>query len=351
MAESAALPLTLPDAAPLLGPYLFQSESKAAKGIVLAVSGGPDSVALMRIAAGLRTLAPARPMLVATVDHGLRSGSRAEAEQVAVWAEAVGLPHRILTWAGAKPKTRVQEVARTMRYNLLFGLAREIGASSVLTGHTLDDQAETVLMRMGRGTGVAGLAGMRPRRERNGMTLARPFLSLRKSRLVATCQAEGWPFLDDPSNADPRFARARLRRLTPLMERAGLTPERLGLLAARARRAEDALEARIATVMTAACVTAGEGRIEIDGTVLRSEPDAIVLGVVTRAIVGVAGALTRPVRLERFEARILGDLRAALDRGGALRMTLGGALIDICPGGRLVLTPEPPRRRSADREC
>ena len=96
---------------------------------------------------------------------------------------------------------------------------------------------------------------------------------------------------------------------------------------------------------TAACVTAGEGRIEIDGPVLRSEPDAIVLGVVTRAIVGVAGALTRPVRLERFEARILGDLRAALDRGGALRMTLGGALIDVCPGGRLALTPEPPRRR------
>jgi len=299
----------------------------------------------MRLAAGLRTLAPVGPMLVATVDHGLRPEARAEAEQVAAWAEAAGLAHRILTWAGVKPRTQVQEIARNVRYDLLFGLAREVGASSVLTGHTLDDQAETVLMRLTRGTGVAGLAGMRPRSALHGITLVRPFLALRKARLVATCRAEGWPFLDDPSNVDPRYARARLRRLMPLMEREGLTPERLATLAARARRAEDAHEVRITAVIEAAYVATGEGRIEIDGAILRAEPDHIMLGVVTRAIASVAKALTRPVRLDRFEARILGDLRDALDRSEALRITLGGALIDLRVGGRLILTPEPQRRR------
>jgi tRNA(Ile)-lysidine synthase len=344
VAGSSAHPLTLSEAASFLGPYLFQSGPNAASSVVLAVSGGPDSVALMRLSAGLRTIAPVGRMLAATVDHGLRPESGGEAEQVAAWAEAAGLPHRILTWAGAKPKTRLQEVARNMRYDLLFGLAREVGASSVLTGHTLDDQAETLLMRLARGTGVSGLAGMRPRSERNGMTLARPFLALRKGRLVATCQVEGWPYLDDPSNADPRFARARLRRLMPQIEREGLTPERLALLAARARRADDALEAQTMAVMEMACIAAGEGRVEMDSATLRAEPDEILVRVVVRAIAGLLGALSRPVRLEQLEAHILGDLRGAIERGETLRMTLGGALIDLRAGGRLILTPEPPRR-------
>ncbi len=344
MAGSAARPLTLSEAEPLLGPFLFQSEVNAAHGVVLAVSGGPDSVALMRLSAGLRGLAPVGPMLVATIDHGLRPESRAEAEQVAVWAKEVGLPHRILARVGAKPKTRLQEVARNVRYDSLFGLAREVGASSVLTGHTLDDQAETLLMRLTRGTGVSGLAGMRPRSDWDGATLARPFLALRKSRLVATCEAEGWPFLDDPWNADPRFARARLRRLMPLLEQEGLTPERLAVLAKRAGRVDDAIQARVTAVMGTARISTAERRVEIDGAVLRAEPDAILLGVMARAIVAVAGALTRPARLERLETRILGDLRAALDRGETLRITLGGALIELRDEGRLILTPEPPRR-------
>ena len=317
---------------------------KGAPALVLAVSGGPDSVALMRLAAGLRARAEVRPILVATVDHGLRPESRAEAEQVAAWADDASLPHRILTSAEAKPRTRLQEVARNLRYDLLFGLTREVGAAVVLSGHTLDDQAETVLMRIARGTGVAGLAGMRSRSERDGVTLARPFLTLRKARLVATCRAEGWPFLDDPSNADPRFLRARLRRIMPLVAREGLTPERLTGLAARARRTQDALDARVAAVMDAARVGAAGGRVELHGAALRDEPDAILLGLMVRAIVEAAGARTRPVRLERLEARILGDLRAALIRGEACRMTLGGALIDLRSDGRLTLTPEPPRR-------
>lgn len=344
---AAAAPLTLSEVAPLLEPYLVRAGPDADAGVVLAVSGGPDSVALMRLAAGLRAYAPLRPVLVAAVDHGLRPESRAEAEQVAAWAEAAGLPHRILAWAGAKPRTRLQEAARAARYDLLFDLAREVGACAVLTGHTLDDQAETVLMRLTRGTGVAGLAGMRPRSERAGMTLGRPFLTLRKARLIATCRAEGWPFLDDPFNADPRFARARLRRLMPLIAREGVTPERLAALAVRARRADDALAARARAIMEAARFAAGEGRVAFDGAILRAEPDAILLRIVAQAIVAAVGASARPVRLDRLEARVLGDLRGALDRREPLRITLGGALIHLGADGRLTLTPEPPRRATA----
>jgi tRNA(Ile)-lysidine synthase len=309
---------------------------------VLAVSGGPDSVCLMHLVARLRG---DRPVTVATVDHGLRPGSAREAEAVAGWCADLGLPHRVLAWHGPKPRTRIQEIARQERYRLLADFARAIGASSILTGHTLDDQAETILMRLLRGTGVGGLAGMRAEAEHGGVRVARPFLTVPKARLIATCQAEGWPYLEDPSNADPRFLRARLRgSLMPALAAEGLTPERLSTLARRAARAEDALAARADSVLAAARLPAPEGRLALDGALLAAEPDAILLGVLARAIVEVTGGKTRAIRLERWEARILGDLRRALAAGEGVRMTLGGALLTLGRDRCLVLNKEPPRR-------
>jgi tRNA(Ile)-lysidine synthase len=320
-----------------------------ASGIVVAVSGGPDSTCLMHLIAAWRARGTRPRVTVATVDHGLREDAAREARAVGKWAKAAGLPHRILTWAGEKPKSRVQEVAREMRYRLLGELAHKLGASHVVTGHTLDDQAETVLMRLMHGTGIGGLGGMWPEIERDGITVARPLLGVRKVRLVATCEAGGWPYFDDPSNTDPRFARARLRgEVLPVLQREGLTPERLAALAARARRAEEALEARIDAVMAEAGRSAG-GRLELDAACLKREPDAILLGVVARAIVTVVGGLTRPMRLERFESRVLGELRQALENGAALRINLGGALLDLRRDGRLLLRPEPPRRQRQDK--
>jgi tRNA(Ile)-lysidine synthase len=315
-----------------------------ATGIILAVSGGPDSACLMHLIAGWRERGGRPPVTVATVDHGLRADSAAEARAVAKWARAAGLPHRILSWTGEKPKSRIQETAREMRYRLLGELAQKLGASHLVTGHTLDDQAETVLMRLMHGTGIGGLGGMWPEIQRDGLSVARPLLGVRKARLVATCAAAGWPFFNDPSNVDPRFARARLRgEVLPVLQREGLTVERLAALAARARRAEEALEARIGAVMAAAARSVN-GHVELDAALLRSEPDAILLGVVARAIVGAAGGLSRPIRLERFEARVLGDLRRALETGAGLRMNMGGALLDLRRDGRLLVRPEPPRR-------
>jgi tRNA(Ile)-lysidine synthase len=347
--SGAAKPLAKADVAPLLEPYLLQRDD-GPSAVVLAVSGGPDSVALMRLAAGIGSRRAHVPVVVATVDHGLRPEARAEAETVGTWAAACGFPHRILGWPGRKPKTGLQEAAREARYRLLTALAREAGASHLLTAHTLDDQAETILMRLSRGTGIGGLAGMRPETALSGVVLARPFLSLPKARLVATCRARGWPFLEDPSNADPRFARARWRKLMPALAEEGLTAERLAALSLRAQRAEEALDARAGAVLEAARITAGqapgrENRLHLDGTALLAEPEAILLRVVARAIVTVAGVRTRPVRLDRFEAHVLGPIRSALAAGTRARLNLGGALIEAVPG-RLRFSPEPPRRKA-----
>ena len=329
---------------PLLEPYLLKERSPAS-GVVLAVSGGPDSIALMRVAAEVRAAGALVPVTIATVDHGLRPESRAEAETVAGWARACGFPHKLLAWSGEKPSTGLQEAAREARYRLLGGLAAERGASHILTGHTLDDQAETLLMRMSRGTGIGGLAGMRAETKLGAATLARPFLGLAKAALLAMCEAHGWPYLEDPSNADPRFARSRWRKLLPLLAREGLTPQRLAALALRAQRAEDALCARARAVLDGARIARGEACLELDGAALLAEPEAVQLRVVAEAIAAIAGADAPPPKLERLEEHVLGSLRSALAQGARAKLNLGGALIEVTPDRRIRLSPEPPRRR------
>jgi tRNA(Ile)-lysidine synthase len=336
-------PLTLGEVAPLLEPYL----SGGKDGVVLAVSGGPDSVALMRFAAAMTSARQAAPPTVATIDHGLRRESKAEAELVAGWARACGLPHRVLAWTGPKPSAGRQAAAREARYRLLAELARALGAPRVLTAHHGDDQAETVLMRLCRGSGPAGLAGMDRETVLHGAVVARPFLGVRKARLVASCRAEGWPFLDDPGNADPDFARTRLRRLLPLLEAEGLTPERLARLAGRLRRWREVVEREADRAFDAAATGEG-GLIALDGARLVGEPDEVIAGTLFRAV-GAVAPDGRHRRLERLEA-LAAALAAALRRGVPFRANLGGALVESGPDRRVLIRPEPtrqPRRPAA----
>src|ERR1700710_2886371 len=176
---------------------------KAVPAIVLAVSGGPDSIALMWLAARWRRALARGPRLIAvTVDHGLRSEAAREARDVKRLAKALDLPHRTLRWRGAKPKTGLPAAARDARYRLLAKAARAAGATHVLTAHTRDDQAETLLMRMSRGRRIAGLAGMARQSQRDGVVLARPLLQIPKARLVATLKKAKVGFADDPTNRD-----------------------------------------------------------------------------------------------------------------------------------------------------
>lgn len=308
--------------------------------ILLAVSGGPDSTALMHAAAARGTAAG---LFVATVDHGLRAGSAEEAACIGRLAARLGLPHAVLTWEAPRRDGGIQAGARAARYRLLSRHAEAIGAASILTAHTRDDQAETVLMRLIAGSGPAGLAGMRGNRPLGaGLRLLRPFLAIAKADLVAYCAAHDLPFVSDPSNGDPRFARARLRRLLPLLEGEGLSAARLVRLAARLTRDEAALTARAATVLGAVRLTQeGEG-LALDGRRLAAEPEAVVLRVFDAALGGDDG--DPPRRLERLERLVLDGILPALARGEPLRRTLRGKIVSLGPSGRIRLTPAPPRR-------
>jgi tRNA(Ile)-lysidine synthase len=310
--------------------------------IVLAVSGGPDSMALLQLVQrwrGARRDMPA--LVVATVDHRLRPESRREAAMVARFAKALGLKHCTLVWSGAKPKTGVQEAAREARYRLLVGLARRLRADAMATAHTLDDQAETVLMRMARGSGIAGLGGIRPRGRREGIAVLRPLLSLPKSRLVASLRRAGVVFAEDSSNLDPRYARVRLRKLAADLAAEGLDRVRLATLARRLARADRALESVTGELERAIVCVSGrpERAVEIDARSFFLVPEEISLRLLARALdrVGDEG----PVELGKLEA-LHSALRDAQTEGNPLRRTLAGGLVSL-ESGRIGVVRAPAR--------
>lgn len=313
--------------------------------LLLAVSGGPDSVALMLLAAAWAGKHETR-LSVATVDHGLREGSATEAEIVGHWANALGFAHSILQWSGDKPASRIQEKARAVRYHLLCEHARQTGATGLVTAHHADDQAETILFRLTKGSGVSGLSGMRAKVRRGGLCHWRPLLDFPKAALVSLCQSEGHRFFDDPSNRNERFARTGLRRLAGLLGAEGLDCEALLRLGRRAARAEDALAA-----MAVTCAAQWNGvhapQIFVaDGRFLANIPAEIALRLLEAEVLAVTGS-QEPLRLERLE-RALARMLAALAEGAGLATSLGGALIRLHASGQLKITPEPPRRRGRD---
>jgi tRNA(Ile)-lysidine synthase len=317
---------------------------EGARGILLAVSGGPDSIALMLLAAAwARGRAAPPPVRVATVDHGLRKDSRREAEQVAVWAAALGLPHAILVWEGAKQKSRIQELARRARYGLLFDHAAAVGADIVATAHHADDQAETILFRLARGSGLAGLSGMAGACERAGILHSRPLLGCAKAELVALCDASAHPYFDDPSNGDPAYARTRLRKLGGVLAELGFDREALLRLGRRAERAEIALAEQALAVRAALAARREPGSFFADISSLAGQPEEILLRILAFEIKEL-GDRDQILRLERLEAMTIA-LRHALQAGASFTATLGGAAIRLGAAGDLTLRRESTRRR------
>jgi tRNA(Ile)-lysidine synthase len=329
---------------------------KDAPALVLAVSGGPDSVALMWLAARWRRALSRGPRLVAvTIDHGLRAEAAREAREVKRLARALEIEHRTMRWNGAKPKTGVPAAARAERYRLLGQAARSFGATHILTAHTRDDQAETLLMRLLRGSGIAGLAAMARESDRDGVTLARPLLTVPKSRLIATLDGAKVAYADDPTNRDHAFTRPRLRALLPLLAAEGGDARGLARLAARLARANAAVEVladgaeRYLALKSNA--TPRETARELDAGAFAALPEEIRLRLLMRAInrFGHEG----PAELGKVEA-----LLAQLDRSFAekhakiaprvapirLKQTLAGALVSVSQG-RIRIEPAPLRRR------
>ncbi len=339
--------------------HLF-AEWKAAPALVLAVSGGPDSVALMWLMARWRRALARGPSLVAvTVDHGLRQASAREARDVKRLAQSLGLVHHTLRWRGVKPKTGLPAAARAARYRLLAKAAQDHGASHILTAHTSDDQAETLLMRLLRGSGIAGLAAMARQSPRHGVVLARPLLQVPKARLVATLARAKIAYADDPTNRDPHFTRPRLRALMPQLAAEGGDAKNLARLATRLARANAAVEvlADGAERYLALRHDAAQANPSVnpdaklfDFAAFTAIPEEIRIRLLQRAIdrFGHEG----PAELGKVEA-LLSALEQAGKRAGGkkaasgrvrLKQTLAGAMISLARG-KIRVEPAPPRRR------
>jgi tRNA(Ile)-lysidine synthase len=244
----------------------------------VAVSGGPDSLALLLLAAA------ARPgeIAAATVDHGLRAGSRQEAEAVADVCERLDVPHAILAvdW-DIPPNSAIQEKARKVRYGVLAAWMNDCALDVVTTAHHLDDQVETLVMRLNRGAGVRGLSGMRPLAGVPGhpdLRLARPLLGWRQSELAAICSAASIKPFADPSNEDARHERVRVRKA--LADADWLDPQALARSAANLADADDAVEWAAAMEWTR-FATFGEDEVLYRPS---SAPSEIVRRIVARAI-------------------------------------------------------------------
>ncbi|MEE2997040.1 MAG: tRNA lysidine(34) synthetase TilS, partial [Pseudomonadota bacterium] len=176
--------------------------------LVVAVSGGADSLGLLSLLTGWAG-AKSVSLIALTVDHGLRPESGDEAALVGRWCAEMGVPHDILCWMGDKPVRGIQEAARRARYALLEDWCVRHGASDLLVAHTENDQAETFLFRMSRGSGPDGLAAMPLVSCRGGIRIVRPLLGVSRARMEATLRAAGRTWVDDPGNADRRYTRVR----------------------------------------------------------------------------------------------------------------------------------------------
>lgn len=310
-------PIGVDELACLFSPFL---QDHPVEPVALAVSGGSDSTALMVLFVDWLRQEDGDPgrHTVLTVDHRLRPESAAEAREVADRAAALGFRHATLVWEGEKPRTGLQAAARAERYRLMGDYASAHAIGTLFTAHTRDDQAETLLMRLARGSGIDGLAGIPPwvhvqSGSRGALRVARPLLDVAKARLVATLEERRIDWSEDPSNESPAFERSRLRAARPELDRLGLTRNKLVLSVRRLQRARAALDA-----VTDTYCAEGEGIVHtdrsgffrIDRERLGQAPEEIFLRVIGRCI-AAAGGSAEPVSLAKLEPIVT----ALRDRG------------------------------------
>lgn len=319
MSDDAARPLTSDDLHEIAG-FLFAGS--CSPHFLLAVSGGADSMAMMHVCAQLVGERQAGRITVATVDHRLRPGSADEAEFVAREAAKLGLPHVALVWDGQKPSTGIQAQARAARYRLLASVFHGLPGGAgrqVLTAHTLDDQAETFVMRLARGSGVDGLSGIAASEPFHiapdgaagdeahpVMEVRRPLLGFPKSRLVATLVARGLPWCEDPSNENEAFERVRVRRALAVLGDLGVPAEAIALSQRRIGSARDALVLATDRVLgdrrLVRIEAMGYGVLDKDlWTAEAVRPgDAVVVRVLA-AVIRMVGGSERPLSLQSLE--------------------------------------------------
>lgn len=307
-----------------LGP--FEPEAHLA----VAVSGGADSLALALL---LQAWAPARGSRVTAlvVDHGLRHDAAAEARETVRVLSEQGLQAQLLRVRGPRPRANVQAWARAARYRLLTDWCARHGVLHLVLGHHMDDQAETLLLRLGRGSGLDGLAGMAPVVELRDVRLLRPLLEVPRAALEATLRARGLTWIEDPSNRDRAHRRVRLRQLNDALAGEGLTAARLAATAAHLARARAALEAAVADLLARAARPDPAGFLWLDPEPLIGAPQEVRLRALARSLMMVGGADYTPrlASLMRLEARLLAGLRRGATLGGCRILPRKGRLLVV----------------------
>jgi tRNA(Ile)-lysidine synthase len=277
-------------------------------GALVAISGGGDSTALLLLLKQyLDRNAPATQLLAVTVDHDLRSDSAAEAEAVARLCADLGIAHRTLLWTGTKPSTGLPAAAREARYRLLAKAAKDAGIGMILTGHTADDQAETVLMRQmrtdeGAGQHGRGLAGMAPATLYDWQTwIVRPLLGTRREALREFLRRQGADWVDDPTNADEAFERPRIRKGLD----AHRNPQHFAEIIATAKcqaAAREATSRRAAALVRSFASQPAAGLIRLDPAFAVGDRDAAIAAL--RVLLATVGGVAFPPDEARTAALI-----------------------------------------------
>lgn len=286
----------------------------------IAVSGGPDSMALLRLAAAAM---PDR-IEAATVDHGLRPEAAGEAALVARVCASLNVPHRTLAISVAR-EASIQAAARRARYEALAAWSRDRGLASLATAHHADDQAETLLMRLARGAGLSGLAGIRESRDLGGVMLIRPLLGWRRTELAAV--VADTETVADPSNDDPRYDRARVRALLATAGE-GLDVMRIAASAGHLAEADAAIDWLVTEAIRAHTERPDDGRIVVD---IEGLPREVRRRILARLIAESDSQVDGPT-LETAMARLEAGLMASV---GGLKLS---------PGRRILIEKAPPRR-------
>lgn len=304
--------------------YFTQKMSIHAPGTPMAVacSGGSDSMALALLARH-----HCRHITALTVDHGLRSESAEEAITVGKWLAAHDIPHAILPWEGSKPSVNLQEAARNARYRLMIQHCQYHAIPCLLVAHTLEDQAETFLLRLARGSGVDGLSAMAEVTMRQGITIIRPLLDIRKASLTGYLERCNQDYIRDPSNDNLKYDRVRIRQMLPELAHIGLSVERLAKTAAVMQRASTHLKTETESFMQHHCQLFAEGYAILQALPQSPEIALRLLGRIIRII----GGHPIPLRLGKLER-----LYAVL-QGNFTVVTLGGCVFKNIAKGILVM--------------
>ena len=290
--------------------------------LIVGVSGGGDSLALALILYDLGY----GNMTAITVNHGLRPEAAKEAKQVGRWLKAAKIPHQILTYKGVPPISDVEARARQLRYGLLREYASRRKIAALAIAHTLEDKAETFLLRLGRGSGLYGLAAMDEENDMDGLRILRPCLDVRRAELRAYLTARGQPWIDDPMNDDARYARVKIRRLLPDMESAGIPIGRIALAAFHLRRVKKLVEQQAAALG----VTYHKKGAYIPLDAFAAADPEVAMRVLGETLARVGDKEFSP----RFAS--LEDLYKSLLSGTLKRRTLGGCIVSLRPIKRLI---------------